>query len=218
MACSNCRRRKVKCIPADVDHPTTSPCARCTKRRLTCQFTPVSDKDGYTPSPPQSPDVSNTSLPDFMSRTTRTPPATGPIFPQELSAMPPYSYRPSSSMSSRYSGSLGQPYMHTGQSNPSFTFSQPQQYMHPTYHRSAQVNAQYPSLLNQRYHREAAPTHQYPSNPARPSYSSHPTQPATSSPPTRYQGPSDYNEVMRFDPTLDCNWHSAPGPSNSRYG
>ncbi|KAJ6535523.1 hypothetical protein B0H19DRAFT_1079995 [Mycena capillaripes] len=52
MACLTCRQRKIRCMPSE--HPPTSPCARCLRKNLPCEYVPA-DKDEYSSSP-QSPD------------------------------------------------------------------------------------------------------------------------------------------------------------------
>ncbi|KAJ7635240.1 hypothetical protein FB45DRAFT_911092 [Roridomyces roridus] len=49
MACSNCRRRKIKCSNIN-DENGHEPCERCLKRRLECEYVAVTD-----PPPPRSP-------------------------------------------------------------------------------------------------------------------------------------------------------------------
>ncbi|CAK5284675.1 unnamed protein product [Mycena citricolor] len=41
MACVNCRRRKIKCVTSTKQ--PSAPCERCTKRKLDCEFVPVSE-------------------------------------------------------------------------------------------------------------------------------------------------------------------------------
>ncbi|KAJ7095293.1 hypothetical protein B0H15DRAFT_104663 [Mycena belliarum] len=46
IACTNCRRRKIKCITTE--EPPKNPCARCTKRSLPCEYVAV-EEDSPTP-------------------------------------------------------------------------------------------------------------------------------------------------------------------------
>ncbi|KAF7324544.1 Haloacid type II [Mycena kentingensis (nom. inval.)] len=54
IACSNCRKRKVKCITTE--DPPEHPCRRCTEKGLVCQYISVSDdmpsEPGYYASSP----------------------------------------------------------------------------------------------------------------------------------------------------------------------
>ncbi|KAJ7468242.1 hypothetical protein B0H11DRAFT_2284192 [Mycena galericulata] len=55
VACSNCRKRKIKCVTAsDADD---NPCTRCLKKGLTCEYAPVSDNEysASDSSPPNTP-------------------------------------------------------------------------------------------------------------------------------------------------------------------
>ncbi|KAJ7105042.1 hypothetical protein C8R44DRAFT_746281 [Mycena epipterygia] len=66
LACVNCKKRKVRyglshlmqCIAPK--QPTTNPCARCTRRRLTCEYV-VSTEDDSSPPANQSPETVNGS-------------------------------------------------------------------------------------------------------------------------------------------------------------
>ncbi|KAJ7699994.1 hypothetical protein B0H17DRAFT_1048134 [Mycena rosella] len=49
IACTNCRRRKIKCVTSE--EPPRNPCARCTKRSLPCEYVAV-DEDSPTPESP----------------------------------------------------------------------------------------------------------------------------------------------------------------------
>ncbi|KAJ6599154.1 hypothetical protein DFH09DRAFT_1130278 [Mycena vulgaris] len=46
IACTNCRKRKIKCVTTE--EPPRHPCARCTKRSLPCEYVAV-DEDSPTP-------------------------------------------------------------------------------------------------------------------------------------------------------------------------
>ncbi|KAF8145389.1 hypothetical protein K438DRAFT_547564 [Mycena galopus ATCC 62051] len=64
VACSNCRKRKIKCITSG--DPPQEPCERCARRGLACQYTTIGDQDsgldaGPPPRRPQSPSQSPTS-------------------------------------------------------------------------------------------------------------------------------------------------------------
>ncbi|KAJ7765340.1 hypothetical protein B0H16DRAFT_1687477 [Mycena metata] len=50
-ACKNCRKRKVRCIPSD--DSAQDICARCLKKGLVCEYTPVTaEEDGAYTNPP----------------------------------------------------------------------------------------------------------------------------------------------------------------------
>ncbi|KAJ6449394.1 hypothetical protein C8R47DRAFT_1230665 [Mycena vitilis] len=51
VACTNCRRRKMRCMTTE--QPPTNPCARCTKKGLTCEYV-AADQDEYSPDLPTS--------------------------------------------------------------------------------------------------------------------------------------------------------------------
>ncbi|KAK7061643.1 hypothetical protein R3P38DRAFT_3166623 [Favolaschia claudopus] len=62
IACSNCRRRKIKCVTTE--EPPRKPCQRCTKRGLVCEYVAVEDDEpDTTPESPPPPLPSHTSLP-----------------------------------------------------------------------------------------------------------------------------------------------------------
>ncbi|KAJ7889952.1 hypothetical protein B0H14DRAFT_3708751 [Mycena olivaceomarginata] len=46
IACSNCRKRKVKCISKE-KYPT-SPCERCSKEGTTCEYVAISNNEGMS--------------------------------------------------------------------------------------------------------------------------------------------------------------------------
>ncbi|KAK0206502.1 hypothetical protein DFS33DRAFT_1381621 [Desarmillaria ectypa] len=55
IACTHCRKRKIKCVPVsseDPDRSHNSPCERCTKKHLKCEYVPV---DGSAPATSPSP-------------------------------------------------------------------------------------------------------------------------------------------------------------------
>ncbi|KAJ7289385.1 hypothetical protein C8J57DRAFT_1277549 [Mycena rebaudengoi] len=49
IACSNCRKRKVRCLPSD--QPPHNTCQRCSRKYLTCQYTTVTEDLGKSPAP-----------------------------------------------------------------------------------------------------------------------------------------------------------------------
>ncbi|KAJ7324031.1 hypothetical protein DFH08DRAFT_887304 [Mycena albidolilacea] len=61
VACQNCRRRKVKCIPSG--DPLQDPCERCTKKGLDCQHVGVGTEDDNTSERSPSPLASHSPVP-----------------------------------------------------------------------------------------------------------------------------------------------------------
>ncbi|KAF7313699.1 C6 finger domain [Mycena chlorophos] len=49
IACTNCRRRKIKCVTTE--EPPRHPCQRCTKRGLSCEYVSVIEDDSNSPTP-----------------------------------------------------------------------------------------------------------------------------------------------------------------------
>ncbi|KAJ7087088.1 hypothetical protein C8R44DRAFT_900732 [Mycena epipterygia] len=46
IACTNCRKRKIKCVTVDLDAPPgESPCARCEKKGLVCEYVPAGEQE-----------------------------------------------------------------------------------------------------------------------------------------------------------------------------
>ncbi|KAJ7162665.1 hypothetical protein C8R43DRAFT_1123350 [Mycena crocata] len=62
MACSNCRKRKIRCITPE--QPPKNPCARCVKRGFTCEYVAAPEPDYYSGSHSQSPPDHNYTPPD----------------------------------------------------------------------------------------------------------------------------------------------------------
>jgi len=103
MACSNCRRRKIRCLTSE--QPPTNPCTYCVRKRLTCEYVAVADPDGYSPTSPDAPvedhaESEGTSSPSPPAPTLWTPPVTSAHFsrtPPILSPEPrlPRNFTPS---------------------------------------------------------------------------------------------------------------------------
>ncbi|KAJ7212645.1 hypothetical protein GGX14DRAFT_620966 [Mycena pura] len=53
MVCLNCRQQNIKCVSSE--HPPPSPCARCTRKNLICQYVAVSTEDAPTAAPRPAP-------------------------------------------------------------------------------------------------------------------------------------------------------------------
>ncbi|KAJ7733694.1 hypothetical protein B0H16DRAFT_1696121 [Mycena metata] len=67
MACTRCRQRKVRCIPAD--QLPKNPCARCIKRHVSCEYVAVaSDPSGSPSEASTSADISSPT-PDLPTST-----------------------------------------------------------------------------------------------------------------------------------------------------
>ncbi|KAJ7507708.1 hypothetical protein B0H11DRAFT_137463 [Mycena galericulata] len=63
IACTNCRKRKIKCVTSE--EPPRRPCARCTKRNLGCEYVAVEEDLPTADSPvtPTYPPPNNPSVP-----------------------------------------------------------------------------------------------------------------------------------------------------------
>ncbi|KAJ7466263.1 hypothetical protein B0H11DRAFT_1921990 [Mycena galericulata] len=46
IACKNCRKRKIRCIPPE--QPPQNPCARCARRKLPCEYVSVIEQEEYS--------------------------------------------------------------------------------------------------------------------------------------------------------------------------
>ncbi|KAJ7055545.1 hypothetical protein C8F01DRAFT_1319342 [Mycena amicta] len=73
IACSNCRRRKSRCITSE--QPPTKPCARCAAKNLRCEYVPVPESEllSHSYSHWRSPSQSSNNTSSFASA---SPPAT----------------------------------------------------------------------------------------------------------------------------------------------
>ncbi|KAJ7114944.1 hypothetical protein C8R44DRAFT_740282 [Mycena epipterygia] len=69
IACTNCRRRKIKCLTPD--DPPKNPCQRCVKKGLKCEYLRVVDQDDELPTP-----TSSTQTPQFATEGHRSAPPT----------------------------------------------------------------------------------------------------------------------------------------------
>ncbi|KAJ6537818.1 hypothetical protein B0H19DRAFT_1078937 [Mycena capillaripes] len=97
MACSYCRRRKIRCITTE--QPPRNPCAYCTRKHLTCEYVAVVGADGYSESPTASPDLPVAELPDSSTASSSspspplwTPPVTSATFSPRPHATPPLAH------------------------------------------------------------------------------------------------------------------------------
>ncbi|KAJ7617085.1 hypothetical protein FB45DRAFT_872569 [Roridomyces roridus] len=82
MACSNCRKRKVKCSNINNEGGGHEPCERCLKRRLECEYVAVAD-----PLPPRSKTYGHGS---WTRNHSTQPPSESPAF--HASGMRPQDY------------------------------------------------------------------------------------------------------------------------------
>ncbi|KAJ6579300.1 hypothetical protein B0H10DRAFT_915212 [Mycena sp. CBHHK59/15] len=64
MACTNCRRRKIRCLTSE--QPPINPCARCTKKNFQCEYVAVTHQSltSSSPSANQSPEILPSNLSD----------------------------------------------------------------------------------------------------------------------------------------------------------
>ncbi|KAJ7113643.1 hypothetical protein C8R44DRAFT_741226 [Mycena epipterygia] len=108
LACSNCRRRKIRCITTE--QPPTKPCQRCTKKGLHCEYVAATDYEDNPSSTTQVPEMPLSNPPSLGTTSSanrsqglmRAPslPYTGP---------PPLNRRP------RYSSPSAPAYISPGQ-------------------------------------------------------------------------------------------------------
>ncbi|KAJ7368205.1 hypothetical protein DFH08DRAFT_18435 [Mycena albidolilacea] len=72
IACKLCRKRKIKCVTTE--EPPRHPCARCTKRGLTCEYVAVEEEEPDSPLHPMFPPSYGNAAPRYPTPGT---PATG---------------------------------------------------------------------------------------------------------------------------------------------
>ncbi|KAJ7347230.1 hypothetical protein DFH08DRAFT_158785 [Mycena albidolilacea] len=119
MACLSCRKRKVRCMTTE--QPPKNPCARCTKKKIPCEYIPA-DQDDHSSSyssSPQTPEFPETEPPTSRfaiqmaaSSSTRSSPRNTPSPYHDARANRrrgcasplPYTAPPPSSRRPRYSG------------------------------------------------------------------------------------------------------------------
>ncbi|KAF7326432.1 C6 finger domain [Mycena sanguinolenta] len=98
IACTNCRRRKIKCVTSE--EPAQHPCARCTKKGLVCEYIAVDETT--TPESPTQPLL----LPPYYAAAPAAPYTTPGIppagymssyAPPQFQAQPAYPANPQSS-------------------------------------------------------------------------------------------------------------------------
>ncbi|KAJ7610626.1 hypothetical protein DFH06DRAFT_1245868, partial [Mycena polygramma] len=87
IACSYCRRRKIRCITTE--QPPTNPCAYCTRKRLTCEYVAADGPLGH--SRKGSPDFSVADRPESGTDSSPSPSPplwTPPVTPAYFSPQP----------------------------------------------------------------------------------------------------------------------------------
>ncbi|KAJ6578367.1 hypothetical protein B0H19DRAFT_1062873 [Mycena capillaripes] len=179
VACSNCRQRKIKCVTRE--EMPRSPCARCTKRGLICEYALPSDYPSASEHPPAPPAPDYVSFQDYVSAHTSS---------NSLSAAPPASGGPSHHPSMQAPAWASQPMLGSNSSShgrataptlpytgPPPPFQRPRysgysQYPDLSLHDSNQQNTtpQYhPTMTNQGYN----PAYQYMNSAPAPSAQQH---------------------------------------------
>ncbi|KAJ7478261.1 hypothetical protein FB451DRAFT_1172598 [Mycena latifolia] len=209
LACSNCRRRKIRCITTE--QPPKNPCARCVKKGLACEYVaaPEAEEQATSTSRPQTPDTSGAPreyarASSGHSNTPMNPAAFsggrghGAAPPLPYTGPPPvtrtptgWGYVPPSLRGPNYPGAAN------SRASTSGTGSH-QPYAHPRYYPGAQAPSQYaPGYPNPGYD----PQYQY--NMAAPGYGSQPPH----IPPQAGAESFDYREFLTD--------YEGPGPSSS---
>ncbi|KAF8163947.1 hypothetical protein K438DRAFT_1985055 [Mycena galopus ATCC 62051] len=145
MACLNCRRRKMRCITTE--QPPTNPCARCTKKGLSCEYAPADRDDDPA-------NQSSSGYPESTAHSARPPMPSD--FSRGAGTAPPLPYTgpPPSHMRPRYSGNAQYPDL-------SLSDSGPGQQKPPAQYYPTRANN---STVNQAYNPQAAQAYQYMAN------------------------------------------------------
>ncbi|KAJ7937140.1 hypothetical protein B0H13DRAFT_199951 [Mycena leptocephala] len=107
IACTNCRRRKIKCVTTE--EPPRHPCARCTKRSLSCEYVAV-DED--YPTTPTTPEHAGSQLPSPPYPNGAPRYTTPGVPPSGYSTYPPQQHvpwNPSAPSQPAYPAYLGHP-------------------------------------------------------------------------------------------------------------
>ncbi|KAJ7937009.1 hypothetical protein B0H13DRAFT_1853074 [Mycena leptocephala] len=164
IACLNCRKRKIRCLTTE--QPPTNPCARCKKKKFTCEYVAAPESGWYSSaSSQQTPDFNEMDLRASMSPPspwrTLPPPSPRPRSIQEWDDMPHqplYTDPPPPNHRPRYSG--------TSHSNlalsPSLNYSRTPVIPTSSYYR---LNPQGPSANHAAYDLQVTHTLQYFTNP-----------------------------------------------------
>ncbi|KAJ6534124.1 hypothetical protein B0H19DRAFT_1271866 [Mycena capillaripes] len=95
MACVCCRKRKIRCLTSE--QPPVNPCARCTRKKLPCEYVSASEPDHYSSSSssPQTPEFPSGDFPvstPSPSPWTAPPPSPNPRIQQGGRTVRPVPY------------------------------------------------------------------------------------------------------------------------------
>ncbi|KAJ7097354.1 hypothetical protein C8R44DRAFT_949406 [Mycena epipterygia] len=121
LACTNCKKRKIRCIAPE--QPPINPCARCTRRRLTCEYVVNTEGDSPTPAN-QSLETGPSHLRDVPMDPASpnmiwTPPMMAPNFSRNMAPPLPYTGPPPLNRRPRYAAQplpdLGRPTRYSNQ-------------------------------------------------------------------------------------------------------
>ncbi|KAJ6504946.1 hypothetical protein DFH09DRAFT_1439689 [Mycena vulgaris] len=153
LACSHCRKQKIRCITTE--QPPLHPCARCVKRKLTCTYVAVPDQEVDSP-----PDGGHPHRPG-VDMVGSEP---------ELTLTHPWNAHPAQSDPSwGYASSLGPPFTSSWTSTPSApVWNQPP--MYPTYGEPGPLTSNWSS---QNPHMSGYPPHYSQPQPLSPSPPNH---------------------------------------------
>ncbi|KAJ6579246.1 hypothetical protein DFH09DRAFT_1361026 [Mycena vulgaris] len=133
LACANCRKRKIRCITTE--QPPKTPCARCVKKHLPCEYVAAAE-------PEYSPEFPVSDLPYGGAPSAPTPPTfhggRGAAPPLPYTGPPPVSMTPTGWRYSPPSHPVTAPGFNPGSANP---HSPPQ--FNQQYYSAAQPNARH---------------------------------------------------------------------------
>ncbi|KAJ7698265.1 hypothetical protein B0H17DRAFT_1196855 [Mycena rosella] len=198
LACTNCRKRKIKCITTE--QPPRNPCARCTKKNLACEYEGAAEPEYHSGERPQTPDADRGHS---RTHSASAPRPTTPMYSAGRGAAPPLPYTgpPSLVMTPTGWGYVA-PSSRRGP-NPAPVNPGPGPHAHPQYYPPGGAAPQYAAGYgNPQYD----PQGQYPTNPgSQPSF----TQPNA--------GGFDYSEFLNdYDGSQDQSSSRYPS-NNPRY-
>ncbi|KAJ6578335.1 hypothetical protein B0H19DRAFT_1062840 [Mycena capillaripes] len=213
VACSNCRQRKIKCVTRE-EIPKT-PCARCTKKGLLCEYALPADYASASEHPPAPPAPDYVAVQDYLSAHTSpnnlsaAPMASGGQSHPSMQ-VPAWASQPMlGSNSSSHGLATAPPLPYTGPPPP---FQRPRysgysEYPDLSLHESSQGNTtpQYhPTMTNQGYN----PAHRYMNSAAAPGAQ----QPGSTGYPAGYEQTQYYVDGLM--PTYE--WLSEPGSGSQQ--
>ncbi|KAJ7710460.1 hypothetical protein B0H17DRAFT_1123607 [Mycena rosella] len=155
LACSNCRKRKIKCITTE--QPPRNPCARCTKKNLPCEYVGAAEPEYHSGERPQTPDADRgNSRTHFASAPRPTP-----MYSAGRGAAPPLPYTGPPAMVMTPTGwGYVAPSSRRGP-NPASVNPGPGSHAHPQYYPPGGAAPQYSGYGNPQYD----PQGQCPTNP-----------------------------------------------------